>query len=87
VIAGSKAIFKGTGSINGEGEYKFMLSAIDGDLKINGVDDTFRIKIWVDNGNGSELVIYDNKINEDDNYADPTTALQGGNIVVHKPKS
>ena len=30
VIAGSKAQYKGTGTINGTCEYKFMLTAIDG---------------------------------------------------------
>ncbi|MGB7876904.1 MAG: hypothetical protein WBL25_21175, partial [Anaerolineales bacterium] len=41
--------FKGDGTINGEGNYKFMLWADD-----DGPD-TFRIQIWGDHGN-----IYDN---------------------------
>jgi len=31
VVAGSKAQFKGTGTINGNGEYGFILTAVDGD--------------------------------------------------------
>ena len=77
VIAGSKAMFKGTGTINGGGSYKFMVSAIDGDLNGDGLD-KFRIKIM---GNGG--VVYDNQIGEDDD-ADPTTIISGGSIVIHK---
>jgi hypothetical protein len=84
VIAGSKAMYKGVGEINGAGAYRFMLSAIDGDL--NGGDgiDKFRIKIWEETG-GGDVVIYDNQIGaaEDD---DPTTGLGGGSIVIHKAK-
>jgi hypothetical protein len=76
VIAGSKAQYKGTGTINGAGEYKFMLTAIDGS------PDKFRIKIW-DKVTGE--VIYDNQFDASDTD-DPTTAIQGGSIVIHKPK-
>ena len=52
VIAGSKAQFKGVGSINGAGTYTFMIKAVD-----NGSSgDTFRIQIWDSNG----LTVYDN---------------------------
>jgi PKD repeat protein len=81
VIAGSKAKFKGTGTINGEGSFGFMISAIDGND--DGVDDTFRIKIW-DKAN-DDAVVYDNQIDADDDAA-PTTALGGGQIVIHNPK-
>ncbi|MFC1637338.1 hypothetical protein ACFL5Z_21160 [Planctomycetota bacterium] len=43
---------KGSGTINGEGDYKFMLWAGDDD------PDTFRIKIWEENS--GEVVVYDN---------------------------
>ncbi|MBN1453626.1 MAG: VCBS repeat-containing protein [Anaerolineales bacterium] len=76
VIAGSKAKYKGTGTINGTGEYKFMLSAID------GTPDMFRIKIW---DKATEVVVYDNQIGVADD-ADPVTAIGGGSIVVHKEK-
>jgi len=81
VIAGSKAKFKGNGTINGEGNYGFMLSAVDGDPK--GGDDTFRIKIW--DKNNMDVVVYDNQMGEADD-ADATTTLGGGSIVVHKAK-
>jgi len=73
VIAGTKAKFKGGGTINGDGNYGFMLSAVDGD------EDTFRIKIW----DNADVVVYDNQMGEGD---DAATTLGGGSIVVHKPK-
>lgn len=84
VIAGAKAMYKGTGTINGMGEYKFMLSAIDADINENdsfGVD-RFRIKIW-DKSTGT--VIYDNQIGDVDD-AEPATEIAGGQIVIHKGK-
>lgn len=80
VIAGSKAQYKGTGTINGQGNYGFMLTAIDGDLK-GGDPDKFRIKIW-DKDNNDEIV-YDNQLNDSED-ADPTTEIGGGSIVIHK---
>src|SRR2546427_8433734 len=32
VVAGARAQYKGTGTINGQGSYKFLLTAIDGDI-------------------------------------------------------
>jgi hypothetical protein len=48
---GTNAQFIGVGTINGMGEYKFMLWAGD-------EPDTFRIKIWEEIGD--EIVVYDN---------------------------
>lgn len=45
VVAGAKAQFKGSGTINGSGNLGFMLTAIDGQLN-GGGQDKFRIKIW-----------------------------------------
>ena len=78
IIAGSKAKFKGEGTINGTGSYGFMISAIDEDSKDK--TDKFRIKIW-DIAN-EEFVVYDNQIGEEDDN-DPTTKIAGGAIVVH----
>lgn len=50
VVAGSNAQYKGVGTINGEGSYKFMLTADDGN------PDKFRLKIQ-DSGDG---IVYDN---------------------------
>jgi hypothetical protein len=74
VVAGNKAMFKGSGTINGGGDYAFMVSAIDGS------PDRFRIRIW-DKVTG--VVIYDNQIGAADDAA-PTMALGGGSITIHK---
>ena len=77
IVTGSNyARFKGLGTINGElapngQEYKFMLWAGDG-TGDEGAD-TFRIKIWYEEG-GSEFLIYDNGMDQ---------AIDGGSIVVH----
>jgi hypothetical protein len=81
VVAGARAQHKGTGRVNGTGNYGFLLTAIDGDLSGGGGADKFRIKIW-DKSNNDALV-YDNQLNAPDG-ADPTTTLGGGSIVIHK---
>ena len=80
VIAGAKAMYKGTGTINGTGSYTFQLNAIDGQVIGGGGVDKFRIKIKDAGG-----VIYDNQPLAGDND-DPTTAIGGGSIKIHKGK-
>lgn len=81
IIAGAKAMFKGAGTINGEGNYGFMLSAIDAALTPSTDSDLFRIRIWEwDTGD----LVYDNKVESSDPDADPDTTLGGGNISIHK---
>jgi len=63
---GANAQFKGTGTVNGEGEYKFMIWAQDGS------PDTFRIKIWQEDG--GETVLYDNGFDQE---------ISGGSIIIH----
>jgi hypothetical protein len=46
VVAGAKAQYKGTGTVNGNGEFGFLLTATDGDVKGGSGVDKFRIKIW-----------------------------------------
>jgi len=79
VIAGARAQYKGTGTINGEGEYGFMLTAIDGQVNGGGCVDKFRIKIWY---KVTGEVIYDNKLGEADSSG-MATELGGGSIVIH----
>ena len=79
-LPGSKAQYKGMGTINGQGQYAFMLTAIDG--AINGGDgkDKFRIKIW---DKATDAKIYDNQFDAADN-SNPTTEIVGGSIIIHK---
>lgn len=68
VTGGNYARFKGLGTINGVGNYKFMIWAGD------GTPDTFRIKIWQEDEFEDETVIYDNGSDQ---------PIAGGSIVIH----
>ena len=70
VTGSDYAMFKGLGTVNSEGVYKFMIWAGDND------PDTFRIKIWYEEDD-NEVVIYDNGTDQE---------IEGGSIVVHTTK-
>lgn len=81
VVSGNQAKCKGTGTINGKGNYDFMISIVDGKNNRNDID-KFRIKIW-DKASGE--IVYDNQIGASED-AEPTTVIGGGSIVIHKEK-
>ena len=68
-----KAQYQGSGTINGGGNYGFIVTVIDG-----GQTDTAD-RIW---DKATDVTIYDNEFPKPDN-ANPTTVTDGGNIVVH----
>ena len=80
VVPGSNyAKFKGAGTINGQNApndepYKFMIWAGDG-YGDDGAD-TFRIKIWYEDGE-TETVVYDNGMDQE---------IGAGSIIVHTKK-
>lgn len=78
VVTGERAQLEGVGTINGEGDYVFQLTAIDGAL--TGGSDLFRMQIR-DPDTGA--VIYDTQPGDGADAA-PVTELGGGNLVVHK---
>ncbi|MBI2927622.1 MAG: HYR domain-containing protein, partial [Verrucomicrobia bacterium] len=82
VVSGAKAQYKGEGTINGAGDYGFLLTATDGQVSGGGGIDKFRIKIW-DKASGA--IVYDNVVGASDDIdsANPQ-ALGGGSIVIHK---
>ncbi len=75
VVAGSKAQYRGQGTVNGAPGYGFLLTAYDGS------PDRIRLKVW----DASNAVVYDNRrgASDDVDGADPQ-ALGGGSIVVHR---
>jgi hypothetical protein len=77
VVAGTKAQYKGTARLNGEGGYGFLLTATD-----DGKSDRFRLKVW-DIASGS--VVYDNSrgASDDLDAANPQV-IETGNITIHK---
>jgi len=90
VVAGARAQYKGEGTINGMGTYKFRLTAFD--AAINDSDsfetDRFRIRIWTEDEGGVETVIYDNGSGDDldDSGDSGTDELGSGSIVIHSGK-
>jgi len=79
VAAGGRGQYKGSGTINGSGDYGFLLTAIDGQLNGGGGIDKFRIKIW---DKGTNTIVYDNQVGAlDDSPA--ATSISGGSIVIH----
>jgi hypothetical protein len=83
VVAGARAQYKGTGTVNGIGNFGFMLTAIDEKLTPSTDVDLFRIKIW-DKDDG-DAIVYDNQLGDGDDAA-PTAAVRGGSIIIHKSK-
>lgn len=82
VVSGPKGQYKGTGTINGQGSYGFLLTAHDGQVIGGGGVDKFRIKIW-DKTTGA--VVYDNQVGTSDDAA-ASDAIEGGSIVIHTKK-
>ena len=80
VVAGARAQFKGSGSINGAGGYGFLLTAIDGEISGGGGVDRFRIKIWELAGGN---VVYDNNMSLPET-GDAATGLGAGSIRIHR---
>jgi hypothetical protein len=82
VVAGAKAQYKGTGTVNGVAGYSFMLTATDSAINGGGNVDGFRIKIW---RTATGVVVFDNKLGGSDDFAaSPTQQITNGSIVIHK---
>lgn len=79
VIAGARAQYKGVGQINRAGSYGFLITVLDGQAAGGGGVDKIRVKIW-DTANGR--IVFDSQPGAPDD-ANPSTAIQGGAIVVH----
>jgi hypothetical protein len=77
VVGGGRAQYRGRGTINGAGDYAFLLTAVD------GTPDRLRMKI-VDRRTGDR--VFDNQWGADETGA-AATALDrvsgGGNIIIH----
>ena len=63
--------FMGTGTINGEGEYKFQIWAGESEPDSEG------IRIWTEDEFGVETDVYDNGFNQE---------IGGNSIVIHTRK-
>lgn len=77
---GTRAQYKGTGTINGAGDYGFLMTVYDNGEPGSGVDQ-LRMKIW---DRATDQLIYDNRVGSSDDVdrADPQIITQG-NIAIH----
>ena len=75
VVSGRNAQYSGSGTINGAGSYRYIVTVADGEA------DKFRIRIW-DATNGTTL--FDNVAGASDDIdsANPQP-IGGGNITIH----
>lgn len=82
VVSGAKAQYAGIGTVNGVGDYAFLLTMTDGKVSGGGGVDRFRIKIW---NKSTGAIVYDNVAGGSDDLdgANPQ-ALGGGSITIHK---
>jgi hypothetical protein len=82
IVTGDRAQYLGSGTINREAGYQFMVTVVDGGK--NGGTDAFRIKIWDESD--PDNPVYDSQPGDSDD-ADPITPIGKGSIVIHKAKS
>jgi PKD repeat protein len=78
VITTNQAQYQGSGTINGAGNYGFLVTALDSGG--GSTPDKLRLKIWDKNNNNA--VVYDTQPGAPTTAA-PTTVLGGGRIQVH----
>jgi len=78
VVSGPMAQYKGSGTINGTGNYQFLLTARDGRQGGGGGIDGFRLKIM-----DGTTVVYDNMIIADESMTSANVqALGGGSVQI-----
>ena len=82
VVSGSRAQIKGSGKINGKGDYGILLTAIDGKISDEDRTDRVRLKIW---NKADGVIIYDNVPTASD-IESTGTKLGGGNITIHRSR-
>ncbi|HXV71061.1 MAG TPA: PKD domain-containing protein, partial [Acidimicrobiia bacterium] len=83
-LAGPWARIEGTGTVNGQGVYDYLLTIVDGKL-LDG-EDAIRIRIRERAADGSPgIVIYDSQlVGDTHDAAMPTVELAHGSITIHR---
>jgi PKD repeat protein len=77
VVNGGRGQYRGSGTIDGTGDYGFLITAVDGNVTGGDGIDRFRIRIWSKTTGAS---VYDSGSGPDDALPN---AIGGGRIVVH----
>lgn len=78
-LSGNRATFQGTGTLNGDGGYGFLIAVEDGGSP--PTSDRIRVKVWESDGD----VVYDSQPGAIVSAA-PTSSLTSGNVTVHTAK-
>lgn len=83
-VAGPWAKIEGSGTINGQGDFEYLLTLVDG--KLFDGEDAIRIRIREQLSDGSPgPVLYDTQvIGNTDDAAIPTVDVRRGSIVIHR---
>jgi hypothetical protein len=82
VVAGHRAVLRGTGRIKRARNYGFLISVVDAQLTAGADVDMFRIKIW--DRSAGNAVIYDSQIGcaDESDSAVPCRAIADGDISI-----
>lgn len=85
-VAGTRAQYEGSGTINGKGSYRFLLTAVDGSTSKAVRDSRLRLKVWhFDARTKGEVVDYDNQpATRTLAAAGDGSVIGGGSIVVRR---
>ena len=81
-ISGSGARIQGRGTVNGSGDYRFILRVFDGQAGAGGGTDAFHIRIWDPATYDGNNPTYDNEPTLDPWSQDATWPLSGGSITL-----
>ena len=81
VCFGARALYRGTGTVNGAAGYAFLISAVDGDDIGGGAVDRLRLQVT---NKATGAVVYDNQMGAPDTAA-ATCPLSWGNVNVRLP--
>jgi probable HAF family extracellular repeat protein len=85
-VAGNRAQYQGSGTLNGTGSYKFLMTAVDGSVFRAGGQSRFRMKIWhTDARTNAEVVDYDNQVQTSTLAAvSEGSVIEGGGILIRR---
>jgi probable HAF family extracellular repeat protein len=84
-VAGSRVQYQGSGTINGKGDYKFLLTAVDGSTSKAVRNSRLRLKVWhVDARSKADIIDYDNQGAARNFAAAGEGSVIGGAIMIRR---
>jgi probable HAF family extracellular repeat protein len=85
-VAANRAQYQGSGTVNGAGNYRFLLTTVDGSAGKQAGQSRLRMKIWhTDARTNAEVVDYDNQVGASAlAAANEGSAIGAGSIAIRK---